>query len=553
MSAQLILGVLSMLQVDYSYKESVNRIAAATAAMVENDINAVIEKGVDYDEITGLDEYLTDLVEDIPELSALIIGGDISRGRKGQIEFDLYIDDDNANSPVKLSSYYHYNQKLISEKRRNNAIDVIILVLITVFISLEAINFITKHMELRPTHVKGTIYLPGFRLFVFVEGVAFTLDGGFFSVLSKKMYGAMGLPDSMSFLSGMPNTMYSLAVLIGLLSCSYLIRRVGMKRILTFGVLAGIGGYILCALSTTLPMLIAARFVYGFCDGILINSIRLFAASQKDTKLHTKLLVEYMSAINLGVSCGVVIGGLIADVSSYTTVFLTGAVLGAVCLFLIMFAGFPKAQEGTGKLLLSDTVKELRIPRVLIYMVAVVVPIYIATLFVGYAFPLFGDESGFSNSMVAGCLMLNYIIIAYLTDPIADRVIKRFAPETAMFIYMALQAVSIGLFVVFAPPWAAILALVLTSLWDCFGMVVIDIGLKNVKGTSMERCTLLQMLFGKLGLVIGPVLITSRLSQGSAKACGIIVFLLTAGLIAYVISIIYSNTRHTVRRVWNRK
>ncbi len=117
-----------------------------------------------------------------------------------------------------------------------------------------------------------------------------------------------------------------------------------------------------------------------------------------------------------------------------------------------------------------------------------------------------------------------------------------------MFIYMALQAASIGLFVFFATPWAAILALVLTSLWDCFGMVVIDIGLKNVKGTSMERCTLLQMLFGKLGMVIGPVLITSRISRGSARACGIIVFLLAAGLTAYIISIIFYNTRHTVSR-----
>ena len=547
-AAQVALGFFSMLRVDNSYQESVDRIAAATARMVENDINDVLEKGVYYDEITGLDEYLSDLVEDIPELSALAIGRDISKGGRGQIEFDLVIKDEKAESPVTLSSYYHYNLQLIRWKRLNNTIDVLILVLITVFISLEAINFITNHIELKSTHVKGGLYLPGFRLFVFVEGIAFTLDGGFFSVLSQKMYGAMELPDSMSFLSGMPNTMYSVAVLIGLLSCSYLIRRIGMRRILTFGVIAGIAGYILCAISSTLPMLIGARFIYGFCDGILINSIRLFAASQKDTKLHTKILVEYMSAVNLGVSCGVVIGGLIADVSSYTTVFLTGAVLGAVCLFLILFAGFPRKQEGTGKLRLSDTVKELRIPRVLIYMIAVVVPVYIATLFVGYAFPLFGDESGFSNSMVAGCLMLNYIIIAYLTDPIADRVIRRFAPETAMFIYMALQAASIGLFVFFATPWAAILALVLTSLWDCFGMVVIDIGLKNVKGTSMERCTLLQMLFGKLGMVIGPVLITSRISRGSARACGIIVFLLAAGLTAYIISIIFYNTRHTVSR-----
>ena len=54
-AAQVALGFFSMLRVDNSYQESVDRIAAATARMVENDINDVLKKGVYYDEITGLD------------------------------------------------------------------------------------------------------------------------------------------------------------------------------------------------------------------------------------------------------------------------------------------------------------------------------------------------------------------------------------------------------------------------------------------------------------------------------------------------------------------
>jgi MFS family permease len=385
--------------------------------------------------------------------------------------------------------------------------------------------------------------MPGFRLFVFVEGIAFALDAGFFSVFSTKLYNALNMPDSMSFLSGLPNTMYSAAVLIGLFGCSSLIRKYGMRRMMTAGIIAGVAGYILCALSSNLYILIASRFIFGFCDGIIINSIRLFASSQKDSQMHNKILVAYFGAMNLGVSCGVVIGGLVADVTSYSAVFLFGAVLGAVCLFLIAFAGFSDERSRDDKMSFFVAVKELKKPPVLIFMLSVVIPLYVLQLFVSYTFPIFGNEVGFSNSIVSGCLMLNFIIIAYLTDPISEWVGKRIKPENAMVVYLALQIVSVGIFVITSTIWAAILALVLTSFWDCFGTVLVDSALDYVEGTTTEKCTLLQMVFGKLGMVIGPVAITSFLYKGAAGATGVVVVFLAAGLIVYSISLKIGKSR----------
>ena len=538
-TAQFVLGGLSMWHLDTAYSDSVAQIAETTALTVKNDINAVVEKGIPYKELTGMDSYLSNLVADIPELSNLSLGTGAAASTNQMSEFDLDIE---GMADETVSLFCYYDRDLIRSKRINNVIDSLILILITVFISMESAAFWTKHMEMKDGRKKGELYLPGFRLFVFVAGITFTLDVGFFSVLSAKLFNAMALPESMSFLSGMPNTMYSVAVLIGLLACSSLIRRFGMRRILMTGVIMGIVGYLFCAASVNLPMLIAARFVYGFCDGIIINSIRLYASSQADPELHTKILVEYMAATNLGVSCGVVIGGLIADVASYTLVFLIGAALAFVCLFLVLFAEFPEKQENSEKMSFVIALKELKKPQVSLFMVGAVLPVYIATLFVAFTFPLFGNEAGFSNSMVSGCLMLNFIIIAYLTDPISDWVIKRVRPDIAMAIYMALQTASIGIFVLTGSVWAAILALVLTSMWDCFGMVVMDLALDHVEGTSTEKCTLLQMLFGKFGMVIGPVVITAWLGKGAAGATGVIVIFMAAGLIIYGLSlIIYSS------------
>ncbi|MBR0411761.1 MAG: MFS transporter [Eubacterium sp.] len=530
--AQSVLGFQWLYHVDKAYKKSVDSIAKTAARMVEYDLNEVIDKGIYFHELKGIDSYLNNLTDDIPEISRLSIDEETSSDSEMISSYSIIISTDSGKE-MTLSCKYDRDQVRAREQKLNNIFDILILILITVFISIEAVNFQTRHEEMKGEIKEGDLYLPGFRMFVFVEGIAFTLDVGFFSVLCAKMFEAMKLPPSLSFLSGMPNTLYSVAVLTGLFGAGSLISRFGMKRVMTGGIIMGILGYILCALSPNLIFLMGARFVYGFCDGIIINSIRLYASSQTDPEKHTRILVEYMAAINLGVSCGVVIGGLVADVTSYTLVFLTGAGLGILCLFLVYFAGFPRQPQKEKKMSFISAVKELRRKEVLIFMVMAVLPVYIATLFVGYTFPLFGSEAGFSNSMVSGCLMLNYIIIAYLTDPISAWVIKRIKPENAMVIYMLLQSISIGIFVLTSRVWAAILALVLTSLWDCFGMVVMDSGLDYVEGTSREKCTMLQMVFGKIGLAIGPVAITARLSAGAAGATGVIVAILLVGLVFY--------------------
>jgi predicted MFS family arabinose efflux permease len=353
------------------------------------------------------------------------------------------------------------------------------------------------------------------------------------------MFDAMNLPESMSFLGGMPNTMYSVSVLMGLFGCGYLINKFGMKKTLIAGIIAGIIGYILCAFSPSLPFLIVSRFIFGFCDGIIVNAIRLYAASQKDKDMHNRLLVEYMAAINLGVCCGVVIGGLIADVASYSVVYIVGAAIGCLCLMLIYIAHFPEKQEKEEPLSLTVALKELRFPQVRIFMIFVVIPLYMSSLFVEYTFPLFGDEMNLSNSMVAGLLMTNFMIIAYLTDPISEWVTKRIKTREAMFIYMLLQTLSIGLFAFTSSFWAAILAIIFTSLWDCFGLVVIDSGLDHVEGTVTEHSTLLQMIFGKLAIGLGPIAITARLGKGAAKATEIIVLVLVVGLVVYGSAIIH--------------
>lgn len=529
-AAQLGIGGYAAYFAVSSYQDSTQVIGKSAVKVVQSDINEVLDKGMKYSELTQLDQYLDHLCEDIEEFSKLEI---VSQEENAQTDEIYEIQLKESETPT-LHIKTTTNVKMVRNKIINDVIDILIIIMVTIFVTLEIIGYITGHLEQRDKRKANELYFPGFRLFVFVSGLAFSLDSGFVSVLSTDLYERMALPDNMTFLSGMPNTMFSLAVVLGLFGCSFLISKLGIRKTLYLGVATGVIGSLLCAAATTLPVFIAARFIFGFCDGLVINTIRLFASSQKDKSMHNKILVIYFAAMNLGVCCSVVIGGLVADASSYMAVFVLGAVLGTVCLVLIHSSGFSNEKNAT-KMSFTGAIKDLKYPKVLIFMLFIVVPLYIAPLFVEYTFPLFGDEIGFSNSLVSGCLMLNYLIIAYLTDPISEWVNKHVKPRKAIVCYVLLQALSIGVFVVFGSVWSAILVLVLTSLWDCFGMVVIDSVLDDVEGTTTEKSTLLQMIFGKLGMVAGPVIVTANLSRGAAKATGSIVVILLAGMVMYLI------------------
>lgn len=393
---QLALGIFATVYDAASYQDSVGEIAESAIHVVESDINEVLDKGMRFSELKKIDTYLENLSGDIQELSRMEMA-DGEKADGGKTYLISLRDAETGQLQIRAET----NEVLVRKKMVNHIIDTLIIIMVTIFVSLEMIEFVTSHLKQRKERNLGEIYFPGFRLFVFVSGIAFSLDSGFVSILSRQLFDQMALPDSMSFLSGMPCTMQSLSIVMGLFGCGFFISRLGTKKTLLLGTGMGVAGYILCAVAVNLPLFIAARFVFGFCDGLVINTIRLYAASQEDPEQHNKILVTYFAAINLGICCSVVIGGLVADVSLYTTVFILGAVLGAVCLFLIRFSGFSDARGGS-RMLFIGALRELKYRRVRIFMLFLVIPVYIAPLFVEYTFPLFGDEIGFSNSLVSG-------------------------------------------------------------------------------------------------------------------------------------------------------
>jgi DHA2 family multidrug resistance protein-like MFS transporter len=123
---------------------------------------------------------------------------------------------------------------------------------------------------------------------------------------------------------------YQLALLIGLMPCAHAAERFGYRRLFLFGVAVFGGASLLCALTPTLPLLIAARFVQGLGGaGIMALGIPLLRLAL-GTDLFGKAIGWNALTVALCSAAGPAVGGLLLSEMSWQWIFIINLPVGVV-------------------------------------------------------------------------------------------------------------------------------------------------------------------------------------------------------------------------------
>jgi DHA2 family multidrug resistance protein-like MFS transporter len=139
---------------------------------------------------------------------------------------------------------------------------------------------------------------------------------------------------------------YQLAVVMALLSCAALGESLGLYRVFKAGVVLFIVASILCALSPSLPWLVAARFVQGLGGAaVMALGVGLMRSIYPQSLLGTAIGWNAM-AIALSAAAGPAIGSAILVVSSWPWLFAINVPVGAVVLLAARALPRP---PGTGR------------------------------------------------------------------------------------------------------------------------------------------------------------------------------------------------------------
>ena len=126
---------------------------------------------------------------------------------------------------------------------------------------------------------------------------------------------------------------YQLALLVGLLPCAHAAERFGYRRLFLLGVAMFVGASLLCSLTSTLPLLIAARFLQGLGGaGIMALGIPLLRLAL-GTDVLGKAIGWNALTVALCSAAGPAVGGLLLSEMSWQWIFIINLPIG-VAVFL---------------------------------------------------------------------------------------------------------------------------------------------------------------------------------------------------------------------------
>ena len=531
---QAMLGMYVLSNYTDEYMKSVEKMTDAVSRVIDNDIESVVKQGVPFEELKGVDEYLQRICSDIDEFVCITIDPSSNNDSENQtISKKVQILDKNYYVNIE----YKLNQQVLNNNKISLLLGVLILLVVTVLITIEVSSFIFGSNNKEKNAIKS-VDLRGIRLFFFILFLIMRLDTGFISVLSQNLFYSKPHKENSEFLIGLPTTFTSIATAIGLVICLILVNKIGIKKIVTLGVILFSIGSMLSAFSNDLILFSLSRSVIGLGTAAIISSTKLCAVFEKNSKFRLEILASVAAGQIAGTSCGLVLGSLFSTEISYKFVFLLESILIIAVLFFIKITGLKDNNECHSVSPLS-LVKFIKIPRMFMYMLLIIIPIYMANVFTLYVVPLFGQEARLSESIISALIMLNFVLSAY-TSKIGTKIFMRlFGEQKSVLIYILITIFSIGLFSIFNNLESLIITVTLLGIADGFGLNII---FENVYRLQPNADTIVVMfsflLVSRIGDAISPLLISSNTQNGIASASSILSYILAGGTILYILFLI---------------
>ncbi|MCX6089447.1 MAG: MFS transporter, partial [Candidatus Atribacteria bacterium] len=515
---------------------------ALIARIIQRDVNGVVQKGVPYQRLFGLDEYLRGIAVTVPEIARVdLIGPEEnilystlpSTGPKEQpldpsYQTLLSLPPQPGGKPAQLS--VELSAGNLAGKMQGMILDTLTLVVISFIFMVEMTLLVimifgrrktdaaSKMSSLSENESSGLTFL---RPMAFILFFAIFMKGSFIPLIMNDLYQPLfGLSKSM--VSALP---LSLEVLFGGLATfagGALYDRKGWRNTFFSGLLIVALGTLLSGLShTVIPFLIArsiAGIGYGFCY-ISLRSLVNEAPSETERAAR---LSAFISGLYAGVMSGVAIGALLADRMGFSSVFM-------VSFFIILLAGgmaLVWLPHTAGRRMVTPersvfpsgvTAKFFANRNVLSLFGLVVIPLTICSVFLDYYFPLFISGQGLSTSQVGRAFLLNGLCIVYLGPWLSQWSDRSFGAAKSVVLSGLIVAGALIFFAVQGTVIAAFLAVILLGISDSFGLVAQNSFFLHLPVTRLigpGKALGYYDNVRKIGQMVGPVTFASLASTG---------------------------------------
>lgn len=431
----LLTGMVNFLFFQDRYEATILEDTTSIVEYVGATTQELYNKGVSYDDMAGLEEYLAEKVKSMPVLAELRVssilsdsGSVLGNDTAGVVSTELKA----GNEELRVEAF-------ISDEYVQSKMKELFLLFLAMFIFSIVIIFemtrLPAMFSQRRSRGHGNAedtdtfeYISSsIRIMTFLRTLGNYMYVPYSALLIKQWNQAVGSL-SVGVTAALPLSVEGAAQMMGLMLYPIWIKRPDQKcrrffMICFIGMLAiNIG----CFLTHSALVIIVLRFLGGFSYAGFMYTVNMVVANGDNSEARHQINLSQSNAGIIGGNmCGAGIGAVIAALAGYSFSYVASALVFAACgifvLKMLPWAFLEKNacakekghEKSSAKIPLSEYVRIIFSPSVLRYFILVMVPVFFGVLFTATLIPTLTTARG-SELLLSYCYIANGLAGFYL-------------------------------------------------------------------------------------------------------------------------------------------
>lgn len=565
--AQIAFAGLNFFTYKNVYYEMARDNTMVTADIIQRNINSVISRGVSYDELYGIEEWMQSIIESVPQIDSIIISDEQGKALYTTNQQETRLEKDSSdyyslpletvlnpqdNSNEKADINVRLSQAYIGKKTLAIALDALTVLIVSIFFMVEITLFLFLYLKKQVHRMAGK---PGasdllidnssmdveiIRPLAFFFFISSSMAVSYIPLIMKELYQPlMGLPKEVVL--GLPISAEVLCISLSIIITGHIIERRGWRFPFYNGLVFMGLGLLLSGLAWNGLIFILARGLTGIGYGFSWMAMRWLSTSVGEQEEKTRGLSAYNAGIYAGFNCGIAIGAMMADRIGFSRVFFIALIaLLVVVFFSFRFIGSMKTapQESIpepGHVKISTFLLN---PAVITFFLLITVPLAVCSMFMDYFFPLFGASAGLSTSDIGRGFLIYGLCIVYLGPWLAGFVEQRLSAWTASLLAAFMTIAAMGIFAWKAGTVMALLVILVMGIADSFGIVAQNnyfLSLAATRQIGESKALSYYSMARRLGQVVGPFIFGMLAVMGAGKSVGLIALVCLALLVIFAL------------------
>ncbi len=425
-AAQLYYGFSNIALLKGMYFDIARKNIQLSGRIIQKDIDQVLQKGVPFNELRGIDAWFETIMRMMPETGRIVVSDTQGKScyaavapQSGQAVSVSYtfplirsVDGEQGMLQVALSRAY------IDAKLKDVRLDVFTILVTSFFLTIELIVFLLFLLNARLDSIEpgtqapaGVQYIRIIRPLAFLFFIVFDMSISFIPVYMKKLYEPLlGLPKDIVL--GLPISAEMFCIALSSYAAGLMIDKKGWRQPFYLGLAIVALGVLLSAAAQTALFFILARGVIGIGYGLTLVAMEgyLLSSPAKDTRMAG--FSQLYAGLYAGKLCAAALGAMLAERLGYAAVFIIQIAMLAVPLFFAL--SFTTGRSTPPPVLRPVAVATQGALRrfvcnrqIITFFLLITLPSMVCTVgFLCYFFPLYANSIGVSTSNTGRAFMM---------------------------------------------------------------------------------------------------------------------------------------------------